>query len=492
MFTGRLCQNNLINTLINNVMNNKKFLLVLIIFPISLLFSQIKLPSVFKDNMVLQQQSEVTIWGKSSPNKKITLKTGWSTESFSSKAGKDSLWHIKFPTPKASYQPYKMVLSEARDSIVINNILFGEVWLCGGQSNMEMPVKGFGHQPVYGSLEDIVNSTNNNIRCFTVQRRISLTQIWDGPGSWEIASPNTTGNFTAVGYYFARQLQQVLNVPVGIIHCSYGASTIEAWMSTEALSEFSNIKIPATLPDAKVQMRVPVVLYNGMLSSVIGYGMRGVIWYQGESNRTAYDVYPQLFESMHKDWIKKWKIGEFPIYFAQIAPFGYNDKNNNSVFMREAQAKIAKTQLNTEMAVLLDVGDSLCIHPPKKKQAGERLAYIAMAKKYGYDKIYYKSPEFQSFEINENKILLKFDSPQIALISFNKIITGFEIAGIDKKFYPANATIVGKQFIEVSAEQVLNPVAVRYAFKDYVQGTLFGSNGLPLTSFRTDDWDEIK
>lgn len=473
-------------------MNDKKLLLVFLIFPMSLLFSQIKLPSVFKDNMILQQQTNVTIWGKSSPNNKISLKTDWSNELFSSEAGKDSLWQIKVPTPRASFQPYKMVLSEARDSIVINNILFGEVWLCGGQSNMEMPVKGFGHQPVYGSLEDIVNSTNNNIRCYTVQRQISLSQQWDSPGRWEIASPNTTGNFTAVGYYFARQLQQVLNVPVGIIHCSYGASTIEAWMSAEALSEFQNVKIPTILPDAKVQMRVPTGLYNGMLRSIIGYGMRGVLWYQGESNRTAYDDYPQLFESMHKDWIKKWKIGEFPVYFAQIAPYGYNDKSNNSAFMREAQAKTAKTQTNTDMAVLLDVGDSLCIHPPKKKQVGERLAYIAMAKQYGYDKIYYKSPEVQSFEINENKILLKFDNPQIALISFNKKITGFEIAGIDKKFYPANATIIGKQFIEVSANQVANPVAVRYAFKDYVQGTLFGSNGLPVSSFRTDEWDEIK
>jgi sialate O-acetylesterase len=467
------------------------FLLALFIIRFSV-FAQLSLPSIFRNDMVLQQQSDVAIWGKGKPGEKINIKTGWDKKAYKTTINNDSIWFVRVRTPKASFQDYNILIQAGKYKQVLRNILIGEVWLCSGQSNMDMRVKGYVNQPTNGSQDDIVNSTNNFLRCYTLKQVSSIQQKYDCPGSWEIASPNTTGNFSATAYYFGRLLQKTINVPVGIIHCSWGGSTIEAWMSPDAMKPFPELKIPVSNDDNRTRWKTPTVLYNGMLSAVVGYGMRGAIWYQGESNRTAYQRYAAQFSEMHNDWIKKWDIGEFPIYFCQLAPYKYGDESKyNNAFMREVQQKIAQTQPNTGMAVLMDVGDELCIHPANKKQAGERLAYIALGKNYGFDKFSYQSPEYKSIEIKGNKLTVRFNYASDGLTSFGRALTGFEIAGADKVFYPADATLI-RVGIELTSPNVPVPVAVRYAFKDYIGGTLFGVNGLPVSSFRSDDWDEIK
>lgn len=454
--------------------------------------AQVNLPAIFQDNMILQQQNLVKFWGTTSPGKAVIIKTSWDNQIYKAISGKDSTWSIKVKTPEASYENYSIVFKGGKEKKILQNILIGEVWLCSGQSNMDMRVKGYVNQPTNGSQEDIVSSSNNFLRCYTLKQVSSIQQKYDCPGSWEIASPNTTGNFSATAYYFGRLLQKTINVPVGLIHCSWGGSTIEAWMSPDAMKPFPELKLPVSDDDNRTRWKTPTVLYNGMLSAIIGYGMRGAIWYQGESNRTAYQRYAAQFSEMHNDWIKKWDIGEFPIYFCQLAPYKYGDESKyNNAFMREVQQKIAQSQPNTGMAVLMDVGDELCIHPANKKQAGERLAYIALGKNYGFDKFSYQSPEYKSIEIKENKLTVRFNYAPDGVTSFGSPLTGFEIAGADKVFYPADANLI-RVGVELTSPNVPVPVAVRYAFKDYIKGTLFGVNGLPVSSFRSDDWDEVK
>lgn len=472
-------------------MKRTVFLLVLFILGYSV-FAQLSLPAIFRNDMVLQQQSDVAIWGKGKPGEKINIKTGWDKRTYKTTVTNDSTWRVSVTTPKASFQNYTISFKSGKEKRLLQNILIGEVWLCSGQSNMDMRVKGYVNQPTNGSQEDIVNSSNNFLRCYTLKQVSSIQKKYDCPGSWEIASPNTTGNFSATAYYFGRLLQKTINVPVGIIHCSWGGSTIEAWMSPDAMKPFPELKLPVSDDDNRTRWKTPTVLYNGMLSAIIGYGMRGAIWYQGESNRTAYQRYAAQFSEMHKDWIKKWNIGEFPIYFCQLAPYKYGDESKyNNAFMREVQQKIAQTQLNTGMAVLMDVGDELCIHPANKKQAGERLAYLALGKNYGFDKFSYQSPEYKLIEIKENKLTVRFNFAPDGLTSYGSALTGFEIAGADKVFYPADATLI-RVGVELTSPNVPAPVAVRYAFKDYIKGTLFGVNGLPVSSFRSDDWDDVK
>ncbi len=470
---------------------------IIIFFFINLLYlnsysAVLELPSIFKNDMVIQQQDDVLFWGKGNPEMPVNIKVSWDKKKYSTIVNSDSTWKIRVRTTLASYNEHTVSISSGKEKKIINNVLIGEVWLCSGQSNMEMRMKGFVNQPVEGSLYDILHSRNNNIRCFTLERQSSIEPKFDCPGSWTIASPNTTAEFTATGYYFGRLLHSTLDIPIGLIHSSWGGSTIEAWMSSNAMKSFPDMPTPKFENENKIRWKTPTVLFNGMLNSVVGYGIKGIIWYQGESNRYNHKIYASQFKEMHEDWMKKWGKGIFPIYFCQLAPYSYGDEEKyNNAFMREVQLKISQNQPHTAMAVLMDVGDSLLIHPTHKKEAGERLAMIALAKDYGFEQLPYKSPEYKSHEIKENKITLRFNYAPDGLSSFGKVLSGFEIAGDDKVFYPADAKLV-RVGVEVSSPLVLQPKAVRYAFKDFFSATLFGVNKLPVSSFRTDDWDEIK
>ena len=452
-----------------------------------------KLAAIFADDMVLQQNSRVAIWGNAVPGESVEVKPSWGEKTYSVKAAADSSWRVRVETPQASYIPYTIEII-AENRIKLNNVLIGEVWLCGGQSNMGLTMKGAPNQGVEGSLQAILTSRNNNLRYFGVKNRSSIKIEHEVQGKWEIASPFTTGSFSATAYYFARLLQKTLDVPVAIVVCCWGGSTIEAWMSPESLAPFAYAKIPKTKEDNKVEMQTPTVLYNGMLRSIAGYGIKGAIWYQGESNLSVYKQYPALFKAMHKDWESRWEIGEFPVYLDQIAPFAYENLNKapSSALMREAQSFIAKSQPNTGMAVLLDVGDSLCIHPARKQQAGERLAYLALGKTYGMDYLDYQSPSYDSVKVDGEKLMIFFDNAPLGITFFENKRTGFEIAGSDRKFYPATVKFNAHfdKYLTLSSPEVSHPIAARYAWRNYVKATLFGTNGLPVSSFRTDDWEE--
>jgi sialate O-acetylesterase len=478
-------------------MKRNFFLTVLTILFSHLLSGQIFLPSFFSDKMVLQQQSEVRIWGKAQPNKNLTITNSWDKIKYTVIVNNDSTWYLKIKTPKASYIPQTIHLKQDKYSKTIDKILIGEVWLCSGQSNMQMPMQGYNSQPVADGLDAIMSSDNDAVRCFTVKMSYSLQQQSDVSGKWESASPFTTPTFTAAGYYFARRLEKTLKVPVGIINSSYGGTAIEVWLSKEIAKTFGFMNTVTNESEIVNPKREPSVMYNAMISPLIGYGMRGALWYQGEGSRLDYKKYPAYFSALHKDWEQRWGIGEFPIYTVQIAPYNYGD--GKGVLMREVQEQIAETQPRTGIVILTDVGEKNIIHPANKEVVGDRLAYLALGRTYfpmqkDFNKtyFYYQSPVYQKIEVKDSIAILYFKYATRGLTSFGQSTEGlFEIAGEDRKFYPATATFPLNQrnVIEVMAHEVKKPVAVRYAFKDFVSGTVFSNQGFPLSSFRTDNWD---
>lgn len=442
---------------------------------------KVLLPAIFSDGMVLQQKAEVALWGATDQYKQnITVSTSWNNKQYTTVPDENGQWRLKVETP--SYGgPYHITISDG-ESLTINNILVGEVWLCSGQSNMDMRVSGRYGDPVIGSLDAIVTSENPCIRMFTVGSKLISEPQPNCKGEWLAASSETVPEFSAAAYFFARKLNEVLKVPVGIVHASYGGSRVEAWMSHEGISTFKG----------NAGVRNECILFNGMINPIVGYGIKGCLWYQGEANVDAPDLYTQLFPGMVTDWRRLWKQGDFPFIYAQIAPYNYNkglEKGKNSAYLREAQLKCLDLIPSSGMITLMDVGDARTIHPMDKQTVGKRFAYKALEQVYGKKGFVAAGPVYRSMQIEGNEVTLFFDNVGKGLTSFRLPMTDFEVAGADRQFYPAKVRF-GKDMktLIVSASEVKNPVAVRYAFKDYVKGSLYNIYGLPASSFRTDNW----
>jgi sialate O-acetylesterase len=471
--------------------NFATFFAACLLFP-AILSAKIKLPSFFSDGMVLQQQTNAKIWGWANPAATIKITSSWNKKTYTAKADNKGNWNIKIATPVAG-GPYSITVSDG-EPVLLNNILIGEVWLCSGQSNMEMPMKGFKDQPIIGSNDAVFNSTNDMLRIYTVPRAVErLTKDTSKSSAWKNANPESISNFSATAYYFGRLMQQQLKVPVALINVSYGGSPAEAFMSAEALKVFPEITIPSTTGTEKLSNKNATTLYNGMVHPITGYTIKGCIWYQGESNYERPDQYEKLFPAMVQLWRNEWEQGNFTFYFAQIAPYIYNyvgvakTEKLNSAYLRDAQRKSLAAIPASGMVVLMDDGEEKSIHPANKEVVGKRFAYLALGDSYAFKGFAFQSPLYDSLLINGSIATIKFKNAPNGLTSFGKPLIQFEIAGADKNFYPAQATI-SQGTIKLSAPQVATPVAVRYAFKDFVMGELFSTEGYPVSSFRTDDW----
>lgn len=467
--------------------------LLLLLFVGLQLKAEIKLPAIFDNYMVLQQQTEVAIWGKATVKKTVKVTTSWNNKSYSIKAGSDGSWKLKVQTPAAG-GPFSITITDGK-ILKLNNVLIGEVWVFSGQSNMEMPLKGFYNQPVLGSNEAIATSKNESIRLFTVKQDKSLEQRDDFEGKWLACEPENVGNFSATAYFFGQLIQQVLDVPVGLICSSSGGSRIEPWISEFGLKNFDWVKLPDKNMTGKFNKQVPTVLYNAMISPMVGYGIKGAIWYQGEANRNEPKEYIKLMPGIVNNWRTVQGIGDFPFYYVQIAPYNYvaspynyGEKGLNSAYIREAQLKAVDGATNIGMASLMDIGEEFCIHPSNKKVAGERLAYLALAKTYQISSIEYSGPVLKEMTVEGSVVKLTFDHAQNGLTTFGKELKNFKIAGENKRFVTATAAIT-PDGITLFSSQVEKPVAVRYAFDDFVISELFNTEGLPASSFRTDNWE---
>lgn len=465
------------------------------LFILGSLFSEgrVQLPSFFSDGMVLQQQTNASLWGWAKAGALVKINSSWNNKNYQVRADEKGKWQVKIATPAAG-GPYRITISDG-EPVLINNVLIGEVWLCSGQSNMEMPMKGFRDQPIKGSNDAIFESANDQLRLYTVPRAVER-EVKDTSKTsfWKSSSPENSSNFSATAYYFGRLLQKQLKVPVALINDSYGGSPAEAFMSAESLKAFPAIVIPSPSGTERLNNRNATTLYNGMIHPLIGYTIRGCIWYQGESNQDRSDQYEKLFPAMVALWRKEWGQGDFPFYFAQIAPFLYHppgtanrNEKMNSAFLRDAQRKAVAAIPNSGMVVLMDNGEETNIHPADKETVGKRFAYLALGDTYQQKGFAYQSPVLDSFLVNGGTVTLKFKFSPNGLTSYGKPLTQFEIAGADKVFYPAKA-VIARGTVLVSSPQVANPVAIRYAFRDFLVGELFNTEGFPVSSFRTDDW----
>jgi sialate O-acetylesterase len=446
--------------------------------------SKIVLPPVIDNHMVLQRETKVALWGWASHSATVSISTSWNKKMYKTKADASGKWKVLVETPHAG-GPYTITLSDGIP-LVLKDILIGEVWLCSGQSNMEMPVEGFKNQPVLHSSDILMEAGNPNVRLFRMERAASMTPKDSSLSSgWQLDDPESVKKFSAVGYEFARLLQKQLGVPVGIIGTYWGGTMVEAWMDPKSLASFPEIKVPTDT--AGKGKNTPTALFNAMLHPLIGYGIKGVIWYQGEQNRPNASIYDRLLAAMVKEWRELWQRGDWPFYYVQIAPYQYNDKLGPSAPLREAQQRALQQIPNSGMVVSLDVGQEKSIHPPDKITISKRLAYWALAKTYNRKGLPYASPYFSSMKVTGSSVTLRFDNAVNGLTSFGKPIQNFEVAGADQVFYPAEARILGEG-IRVTSEKVKEPVAVRYGYKDWVEGEVYNTEGLPLAPFRTDAW----
>lgn len=466
------------------------FVSVLIILIIAADFSvaEVKLPAIFGDNMVLQQQTDAAIWGTAKASSTVKVTTSWNKKSYSTQADRDGKWKLKVTTTKAG-GPYEVAISDGKE-LKLKNVLLGEVWVCSGQSNMEMPMKGFRNQPITGSNMAIAESDNPSVRLFTVKKNTSLTPLDDFTGNWSVASPETVSQFSATAYFFGRMLQKALDVPVGLICSSWGGTRIEPWISEEGNKKFSWVKLPDVSATGNVTQQIPTVLFNAMINPMVGYGIRGATWYQGEANRNEPREYQQLLPGLVQNWRSLWGVGDFPFYYAQIAPFDYLNgrAGMSSAYVREAQLKAMDAIPGIGMASLMDIGEKDNIHPANKEITGTRLAYWALAKTYGKKGFAFSGPALKEMKVEGSQVKLTFDYAENGLTSYGKELSCFEIAGKNKRFLPAKAWITGTG-ITLFSPLVAEPVAVRYAFMDFIVGDLFNTEGLPASSFRTDDWE---
>jgi len=435
--------------------------------------AQVHLPSIFGSNMVLQRNNDVSIWGTGPVTKDIVITTSWNGNTYTTQSDKEGNWKLKVKTPEAG-GPYQVDISDGTETVSLENVLIGEVWLCSGQSNMERALRGAANDPILGANEAILRANNKNIRFFEVINEKSKEPKKNFDGEWTICNRSTAADFSATGYFFGKLLHEMLDVPIGLIESDWGGTKIELWMKEKSIRNI----------DEEIINGSSSLLYNGMIHPMLGFNMRGVIWYQGESNRRNPEVYEDLFVEMVKSWREDWNIGQFPFYYCQIAPYGYDEVN--SAYLREAQLKASKVIPNSGMVSLLDAGDEKHIHPSKKRIAGERLALFALKETYGIKGIAAKGPELDTMRIDGENIELAFNEN---LSSFGKTLELFEIAGTDQKFYPASAVIKGNKVI-LTADDVKKPIAARYAFKNFVEGDLFNLYGLPASSFRTDNWED--
>ena len=470
---------------------------ICVICSLTITRAEVRLPQFFSDGMVLQQQTQARLWGWAK-GKTVTVTTSWDGKEYKAQTDKDGRFEVLVQTPAASQQTHDITLNDGKET-VLRHILIGEVWICSGQSNMEMQMKGFKQQPVEGTTEELLHCRDTQLRMFTVKRNPKATYQQDVTGNWSEANSASVREFSATAYYFGKALRSTLNVPVGLIVTSYGGSACEAWMKKEWLEEdsikvwwqqhYPDINFPITdQMVGKLHQRCPSALYNGQLKPLIGYTMRGVIWYQGEDNVPRYHYYAPLLKRMVEGWRADWQQGEFPFYFCQIAPYDYSLIDwKDSQYLREQQLKAESMIPNSRMAVLMDAGLAYGIHPRKKRQAGERLAILALTNTYQTKGL----PEFATYKevtFEKDTAVIAFDrSKEWVYFEHGTTSANFEVAGSDKVFHPATKVWVSRNRVYVICDAVKQPAAVRYAFKDWAEGDLM-HDGLPVSSFRTDNW----
>jgi len=508
----------------------RPFALALFLFAVPAL-AEVRLPALFTDHMVLQQGQKNRVWGSADPGEDVVVTIAGQRQTAT--ANEKGKWQVTLETLPVG-GPHTLSIT-GKNKLAVEDVLVGEVWICSGQSNMQWEVR----QANDGDLE-ARTAKYPKIRLISVPQFGTQEPQDDFKGKWEVCTPETAATFSAVGYFFGRQLHETLDVPIGLIDDAWGGSACEAWVRRDLLEKDSKYakliadwqereknydaakakaasdkqiadyreaaekakaegkpapQPPRLAPNPLTGNARPGNIYNGVLKPTIGYGIRGVIWYQGESNAGRAYQYRDLFPLMIQSWRDEWHIGDFPFYWVQLADYMAEKPqpaDSSWAELREAQTMTMSKLPNTGEAVIIDLGEGRDIHPRNKQEVAKRLARWALARDYGLSNIPYHSPQYKSMEKQGSKIVLSFDHVGSTLYTFDTTNpVGFAIAGDDKKFVWADAKLVGTDKIEVSSDKVAEPTAVRYAWADNPVCNVYSREGLPLTPFRTDDWKGI-
>jgi sialate O-acetylesterase len=476
---------------LNDVMKFARFLVLIGLVAAGAVRAEVRLPALFQDQMVLQRDQPLPVWGWAKPGERVTVSIG-KNNAAAAKADATGKWRLALKPIRATREPMQLLVS-GENKITIQDVLVGEVWLCSGQSNMERQL-GLRppQQPLLNWQEDVARAKFPALRMFTVKKTAADEPKTDCEGQWVVCSPETVTNFSAVGYYFAAKLHEDLGVPIGMIHSSWGGTLAEAWTRLEAVESnpaFKSIVERRATSNTGGPNRA-AVLYNGMIAPLIPYRIRGAIWYQGESNVPRAWQYRMLFPTMIGNWRKDWRQGNFPFYYVQIAPFRYGKQDpRNCAELWESQLQTLSLP-KTGMAVTVDIGDVKDIHPANKKEVGRRLALWALAKDYGRN-ITYSGPLYRKMKLEDHAVRVYFNHARSGLSTRDgQSPSHFQVAGAGRDFVDARAEIDGDTVI-VWAESVGHPVAVRYAWRDDAEPNLINKEGLPASPFRTDSWPAV-
>jgi sialate O-acetylesterase len=478
--------------------------------------ADVKLANLFSNGMVLQQGTAAPVWGTAEAGEAVTVSVaGQTAQATADASGK---WVAKLPALTAG-GPHELVV-KGKNEVKVADVMVGEVWVASGQSNMEWPVKA-------GSATEQEKASANypGIRMFTVTKAVTGKPAKDVAGSWAACTPQTVGNYSAVAYFFAKDLHQKLKVPVGIIHTSWGGTPAESWTPPSVLEADPDLKpiadrargmmegfskqlddwkqaaekadgegspLPAMPADLRGSPWRPGGLYHAMVAPLVPYAIKGAIWYQGESNAGRAYQYRKLLPAMIKSWRDAWGQGEFPFYIVQLANFTpppVEPGESDWAELREAQAMTAR-QTNNGLAVTIDIGDAGDIHPRNKEDVGKRLALVALAKTYGKSDVAHAGPEYESMAVEGDKVRIKFRNATGLTTRDGGPVKGFAVAGEDRKWHWADAKVDGESVV-VHSPAVTKPVAVRYAWAHNPPTNLYNAAGLPAVPFRTDDWKGV-
>lgn len=456
--------------------------------------AKLVLSGLCSDGMVLQQNDKAAIWGTADPGSQITVTPSWNGTAYRAKADKNGRWTVKVATPKGSYKTYTMTVKGDGETVRIKDVLVGEVWLASGQSNMEMPMRGFYNCPVEDALEYIsAPAATEKIRMFTVPIKQSYEPLTQVEGQWKGAESATIPDMSATAYFFARKLNETLDLPVGIVSCAYGGARVESWTPKEILETYPDEDLSREAIEAQTHYVRPYLAYNAMLCPVMGYTVKGFIWYQGCSNVGKHEQFPERMETMINHWRECWGDTEakLPFYMVEIAPYRYKPATavSNAALLRQAQHITASQVPNCGIVITNDLVEPYemdNIHPAKKKEVGDRLAYLALNRDYGFSRIACNSPEaVRCYRLqNSCEIAVELTDTPNGLNRWMEI-EGLEVAGSEGIFYPVTYAYFewNPKVLKIRSEYVFDPCEVRYGWGDFKPGNLKNIEGLPVAPF---------
>jgi len=458
--------------------------------------AKVKLPHILGDNMILQQNCEARLWGKAKAGNKVSVSVSWSDTEYTAKAGRDGSFMLKVQTPAAGYTPLQITFDDGDGGkVTLSNVLSGEVWVCAGQSNMEMPVKGFGNCPVENYNEEVVNASRyGGIHYVKIPSVMSTKPLDDAQCEWKAVGPQTVGDASAAGYFFAQVVNRALDIPVGLIMANKGGSRVESWLTEENLRKHTDEPLDSTEMAEKYSwdFHRPLLWGNGTFNPILNYTVKGILYYQGCSNvGNPGNQYSERMKLLVDQWRGQFGLGEIPFYFVQIAPYYYDNTDGDwGPKLQEQQFRASKIIPNSGIVCTNDLvypWETKQIHPTQKHKVGQRLAYLALNGTYGMKEIMCKSPSFKDMTVSNDTVYVRLQDDYGAISRYEDI-QGFELAGEDRVFHKADAYYSRTKGLTVTCPEVSRPVAVRYCFRNFQTGNVANAAGLPLFPFRTDNW----